>query len=154
MERFYRSNTGWVGLMKLLFCRSNTIGSRLIRLVTWSDWSHVAIVDGDEVIEAIWPRVRVAKLADVIVSHTELRIEDYPTPRDGEIVAAARSQIGKRYDLLGMLGIGLHRDWQDDDAWWCSELPAWACAQAGVPFFRAEALHRVVPQHWWMLYPK
>ena len=46
------------------------------------------------------------------------------------MIAAVRSQIGKPYDKTGALGLGLHRDWQEDDAWWCSELIPWAAQQA------------------------
>ena len=139
--------------MKLVLCRSKTIGSWLIRTATWSDWSHVAIVDGDEVIEAVWPKVRIAKLADIVLQHSECEFIDFTTDRDQEIIAAARSQVGKPYDLVGVLGLWWHRDWQDDSKWWCSELPAWACDRAGVPHFRPEAMHRINPQHWWMLPP-
>ena len=45
--------------MKVLFCTSNKIGAVLIRGVTWSKWSHVAILLGDgTVVEAVYPKVR------------------------------------------------------------------------------------------------
>ena len=67
------------------------------------------------------------------------------------VIAAAESQIGKPYDWLGVLGIGLHRDWQEPDRWFCSEMAAWAFQQAGRPLFRPDALYRITPQHFWML---
>ena len=67
--------------------------------------------------------------------------------------SAAASQIGKPYDYTAILGLGLRRDWQEEDAWFCSELVAWAFQHAGEPLFRAECLRRVTPQHLWMLAP-
>lgn len=140
--------------MKIVLCRSKTIGSLLIRLVTWSDWSHVAVVDGDEVIEAVWPRVRVSTLDSLKKKHHAVVMVEFPVEREAEFIAVVRSQLGKPYDLLGVLGLGWHRNWQEEDAWWCSELPAWAAAKIGAPLFRAEAVHRIVPQHWWLLAPE
>jgi hypothetical protein len=139
--------------MRVLFCTSDQIGARLIRAVTWSDWSHVAIIDGAEVIEAVWPAVRVRPLADVLATHPRHAIVDFHCPRDDLAIAWARAQVGKPYDLAGMLGLGLHRDWQDDSKWWCSEITLGAANQGGFTPFRAETLHRITPQHLWMLSP-
>ena len=56
-------------------------------------------------------------------------------------------------DGTAVLGLGLHRDWQQDDSWFCSELAAWSFQQAGSPLFRANAARRVTPQDLWMLQP-
>lgn len=57
--------------MRLVFCNSNMIGSCIIRKLTFSKWSHVAIVDGDTVIEAVWPRVRQTSLQHLIDTHKD-----------------------------------------------------------------------------------
>ena len=137
--------------MRVLLCASNQIGSHIIRAATWSRWSHAAIIDGDEIIEAVWPRVRVSPLADALVSHPRWVIIDIPVADESAAIAAARSQIGKPYDLWGVLGLGLKRQWQDDDAWWCSELITWAAKQGGTDLFRPDALRRITPEHLWML---
>ena len=140
--------------MKILFCTSNKIGARGIRLVTWSDWSHVAIIDGDEGIEAVWPMVKITSLAEVLASHTDYCVVDIPCQNEEAALAWARSQVGKPYDLLGMLGLGFHRDWQNDSDWWCSELVTRAAMNGGNKLFRDGLLHRITPQHLWMLnYP-
>ena len=136
--------------MKILFCTSNKIGARGIRLVTWSSFSHVCIIDGQDVIEAVWPKVKVTPLGEVLNNHIHHAIVDIPS-NDESVLVAARSQIGKKYDLTGMLGLSLHRDWQDDSAWWCSELVAWALQQGGTKLFRDEVMHRVTPQDLWKL---
>ena len=140
--------------MRVLFCTSKLPGAVLIRSVTWSKWSHVALVDGDEAIEATWPVVRVAPLAEVIAAHSDHVIVDLPCFSPADAIRAARSQVGKPYDLTALLGLLMHRDWQEDDRWFCSELVAWAFAQGGSPLFRPEAMHRITPQHLWMLAPE
>lgn len=137
--------------MKVLFCTSSKIGARLIRAVTWSDWSHVAILDGGHVIEAVLPEVRSTPIHRVLAKHTRHTIVEVPVPDEGAALRAARSQIGKPYDLFGMLGLGLHRDWQQDTDWWCSELVAYAIERGGLSVFRDGVLHRINPQHLWML---
>lgn len=139
--------------MRVLFCTSKLPGAVLIRAVTWSQWSHVALVDGDEVIEAIWPAVRVAPLAEVIAKHSAHVIIDLPCHAPADVINAARSQVGKPYDLTALFGLLMHRDWQENDSWFCSELVAWAFAAAGQPIFRQDASSRITPQHLWMLAP-
>ena len=43
--------------MQIIFAKSNTIGSKVIRWKTNSKWSHVGVVDKKRniVFEAIWP---------------------------------------------------------------------------------------------------
>jgi cell wall-associated NlpC family hydrolase len=97
--------------------------------------------------------VRVAPLAEVIAAHSAHVIVELPCRDPQAVIAAAASQIGKPYDYTAILGLGLRRDWQEEDAWFCSELVAWAFQHAGEPLFRAECLRRVTPQHLWMLAP-
>jgi uncharacterized protein YycO len=137
--------------VRVLFCTSKLPGAAIIRAVTWSDWSHVAIVDGDEVIEATWPAVRVAPLAEVVAKHSRHTFAEIPCQDAAAVIAAVRSQVGKPYDLTALFGMLVRRDWQEADAWFCSELVAWAFAEAGAPLFRPEALYRITPQHLWMI---
>jgi uncharacterized protein YycO len=99
----------------------------------------------------VWPRVRVSSLARVIEAHPRWIVIDIPVADEPAAIAAARSQVGKPYDLWGVLGLGIKRQWQDDGAWWCSELIPWAAKQAGTDLFRPEALRRITPEHLWML---
>lgn len=139
----------------LIFTTSNLPAALAIRAVTWGSWSHVAILDErrQEVIEAVWPRVRVVALDEFRRRHPRHQVAPLPARSPQEVLAAARSQVGAPYDLTGVLGLGFRRDWQEDSAWWCSELAAWAFAAGGSPLFRADSLRRVTPQHLWMLAP-
>lgn len=105
-------------------------------------------------IEAVWPKVRVAPLAEVLAAHSARAFVDLPCRYRAAAVAAARSQEGKGYDLTASFGIPLRRDWQEPDKWFCSELVAWSFAQGGSPLFRPDAVHRVAPQHLWVLAPR
>lgn len=139
----------------LLFCTnpSNPL-SWLIRAGSWSRWSHVAIVDGDFVIEAIALRGVVrTPLATRQQQDPSWSISPLPCMDAQAVIDAAVSQIGKPYDYTGVLGIGLHRDWQQSDSWFCSELVAWSFAQGGSALFRENASRRVTPQDLWMLQP-
>lgn len=143
-----------MGTVSLLFSTSGHPMSAAIRVGTWSDWSHVAIIDGDEVIEATAPAgVRRFPVVRSINHAKRGAIVELPCRDPQAVIAAAASQIGKPYDYTAILGLGLRRDWQEEDAWFCSELVAWAFQHAGEPLFRAECLRRVTPQHLWMLAP-
>lgn len=139
--------------MKVLFCTSNLPASIMVRVATWSRWSHVALVDGDQAIEATWPRVCVTPLRDLLRSHKKFIIVDMPVQLEHElaILAAARSQVGKPYDVTAIFGFLTRRNWQDPDSWFCSELVAWAFEKGGAPLFRSDSLYRVTPQHLWMV---
>ena len=140
--------------VQVIFTRSHAIGSLLLRTALWSPWSHCAIVDGEEVIEAAaFGGVRARPLADMLADATKMAILTLPGDEQA-VIAAARSQIGKPYDWQGVLGFGFRRRWQDDDAWFCSELVAWAFAKAGSPLFRTQPW-RITPRDLYipMLHP-
>lgn len=144
-----------MGSVDLLFCTNprNPL-SWAIRACTWSHWSHVALIDGEDVIESVALHGVVrSKLADRQRKDSRWQIASLPCADPEAVLAAARSQIGKPYDYTAVIGLGLHRVWKDADSWFCSELVAWAFAAARLPLFRAEALQRVTPQHLWMLPP-
>lgn len=142
--------------IRLIYSNSSLPLSPLIRLVTWSDWSHVAIVLGDRVIEATLSHGGVKETTlDVFQSRAKswciMEYDCYVAPEN--IFNAAKLEEGKKYDWTALIGIIVHnRNWQEDDAWFCSELVAYAFAQAGNPLFQSEEIHRITPQHLWMLY--
>ncbi len=137
--------------MKLFFCTNDLPAAVAIRVFTWSDWSHVGIIDGDEIIEAVWPRVRVSKLEEAKNKYESWVIAEVKTRNDAEIIKAARSQVGKPYDIGAIFGFVARRNWEKTDKWFCSELVAWAFSQANEPLFRPGTFSRVTPQHIWMI---
>lgn len=140
--------------IKLLFCTTNGPISWAIKVVTWSTWSHVAFIDGDDVIEAVSIHgVRRYPLAKRLTEVSKYAIVELSCDNPEAVLAAAALQIGKPYDYTGVLGIGFHRDWTATNSWWCSELVAWAIATGDKPQWRTDALRRITPEHEWMLAP-
>ena len=119
---------------------SVAIASQLITLLLFSPW-----------LRALLLAVRLAPLSEIIAKHSAHCIVDIPCDDPAAVIAAARSQVGKPYDLTALFGLLVRRDWQEADAWFCSELTAWAFQQGGSPLFRPEALYRITPQHLWMI---
>lgn len=138
-------------MLRLAFSTSNKPGSLLIRAATWSRWSHVGIVAGNSVIEAVWPRVRVMSLADWMRAWPAVQFAQVACPRPAEALKFALAQVGNPYDWTALLGIGLHRDWQEPDSWFCSELASAALVEGGADLFRTGYQHRITPEHLWMV---
>jgi uncharacterized protein YycO len=140
--------------VRVIFSRRRNLGSVALRTVMWSPWSHCGVIDGDFVIQAV---ANPFGKSEVIYTHLEhfkaesarWAIVEFEAD-ERRTCEAARSQIGKPYDWLGVAGIGFHRDWSDDTSWFCSELVAWALEQGGCDLFRIGA-KRITPQHLWML---
>lgn len=131
----------------IIFTRSNLIGSVVIRFFTWSDWSHCAVIDGDRIIEsAIGGGVRESSLEELKKSNTDWVIKRFPVKDREKFLEYARSQIGKKYDYLGALGIAFRVDSEKKNRWFCSELIA-ACADAcGSSWFNRDIFHKITPQ--------
>lgn len=132
--------------VRIVFTRRHTLGSVLLRAALWSAWSHCALLDGDEVVEAVaFHGVRERPLAELLAESSEHEIIEIPASNPEAVIAAARSQLGKPYDWRGVVGIGFRRRWQDTGGWFCSELVAWAFEQAGEPLFRVQTW-RITPR--------
>lgn len=129
----------------VLFMRTRTISSPVIRFLTWSSWSHVALVDAHGT--AYEARFQYGCTARP-VRYPLLEATRYQFGHcvvDSGIKQFLAEQIGKRYDWTAVLGLGVHRDWQDDDSWFCSELVATAFARVKAPLVN-KRFGRVTPQ--------
>jgi len=139
--------------MKLLFTRRHHIGSWLIRMVTWSEYSHVDLVlDEDLLIGAIaGDGVVLSKAKDRLAISSKAVMMHIPVKEVDVSEAFAIGQLGKQYDWLGVIGIGLKRNWQEDDKWSCAELVASILAAGGQRPFDSKFYHRITPQQLLML---
>lgn len=138
----------------LLFAHDK--GDRISRLMAWfsrADWTHVALLGNNEVIEASGiglPGVRVVPLAVWLNDHPGAVAREIPHPHPDLVREYMLSQLGKDYDWRWLFGwLFRLRDWQDDEEWVCSELIAWAAEKSGKPLFSPGSRWRVTPQ---MLY--
>lgn len=138
-------------MVKVFFSDSDKLFSKLIKYFTWSEFSHVGLIN-DATGTVIDSRYGLGGVSEYDI--TKL-YTDYPKlivvelPFDGEgAFEMAKTQLGKKYDLGAIFGMTGRRDWQTEDSWFCSELVAWACAEAGKKLIRKKA-NRVTPQDLW-----
>lgn len=138
--------------LRVLFLRQRSVASVAIRAATWSTWSHCGIVTPElTVIEAKGLHgVREVPLEEAIAGASRWQMVGVACPLPELAIAWARSQIGRPYDWTGVIGLGLHREWDDPAAWWCSELVEAALAKGGRRRFRPD-MRRITPQHCWMV---
>ena len=129
-----------------------SIPALAISLNTQSVWSHVEL--GLPEHEQSWGSVRAHGVASFDLNwrvSDSSRTLNVTIPATPEQEYTAKSfvyeQLGKPYDVWGALGIGLGRNWQDDHAWFCSELMAAALMEADYPEAKRtfQASWRVTP---------
>lgn len=139
-------------MVSVLFSKRVHPGSWLIRAATWSDWSHVDLIlpDGRLLAAAAPHGVQYYSQEERLSIASAAAIMHFPCSEE-QALKWAETQVGKPYDWLGVAGIGLHRDWEEDDKWFCSEFAARALKEGGFAPYRSEVIRRLVPQHLWML---
>lgn len=140
--------------IRLIFSNSPLPLAVAIRLVTWSEWSHVGLIlDDGRVIDATYSHhgVRIRSLDDFKKASREWTIVELPVNDAREVYRAAVSQLDRPYDITGLFGVlfNNHR-WNEDDSWFCSELVAYAMLHSGNPIVPANFVGRVTPQRVWM----
>jgi uncharacterized protein YycO len=117
-------------------------GDDVVAVATNAPLSHAAILDLEqgEVIEAIGDGVRVTPLRALLQQSHRVQLVRPAgwTPDKGELaVQRARSQVGKGYDFLGVVGA------PSRERWYCSELAAWSM---GIPVDQLGAWHVLHPK--------
>lgn len=128
-------------IYELEFSAQDKIGSKLIQLGTWCDYSHVEFVLPSG--KLFGARADGVKARNPFpVSKRVRAIIDGP---EG-VLEYAFSQEGKPYDFTYLLGHALRRDWQEDNAWVCSELVVWSFKQAGLDLLNYEKINRITPR--------
>lgn len=111
--------------LPVIFARSNKLFCWLIRLGTLSSWSHCGVIDGDHVIDTTFASgVRRIPIKEWKIHYTRYEIVNFPVKNKQDSVAFARNQIGKKYDYLGIVSFIAHRNLEDRDKYFCSELVA------------------------------
>jgi hypothetical protein len=108
-----------------LIVRGYHPGDDAIAIASNSPLSHAVVLDlaRGEVIEAIASGVVVTRLEDFLRESHRLQIirpEGWSAERGAAALARARSAIGKKYDLLGIVGA------PSSERYYCSELCLWS----------------------------
>lgn len=142
-------------MVRLIFTRKNTIGSWLIRIFTWSKWSHVGFICRDRtVIEAVgFHGVRRVSMAESVKGATKYAIVDFKNIDSIPIENILVTKLGNKYDYLGAIGMGLHKKWENKNKWVCSELINWGFNENKTPLFRADEEFKITQQNIWVLQP-
>ena len=121
--------------MQIIGYKGESFFDRLIRRWTKSEYSHVALLRGEEIIEAkILVGVRKTRWTNHKPCSYDVFdiVQAITKTQDDAIWKAAESQIGKDYDLIGLLGYASKTGINARSKWFCSELVAWACAAGSV----------------------
>jgi uncharacterized protein YycO len=130
----------------LIYRRSYTIGSILIRLASWfGPYSHVGAItpDGKYVIEAtISKGVTKTTLSEFEKKSSKSKIVLTQCPNPDKFYQFLEDQIGKPYDWGSIFGIVSREKWDSPDKWQCAELIEVALKYSGRCRFRRE-VHRI-----------
>jgi hypothetical protein len=107
-----------------LVSRGYRKGDDMVAILTCSSFSHVGILDTDkgEVIESLWNGNVTNSIANFVeISHRVVLVkpEGWTPETGGEALAKVRSQLGKKYDFSGIIGL------PSSNRWYCSELASW-----------------------------
>lgn len=127
--------------------------SWIIRFLTWSDYSHVALVNPEtlEIISSDHKKGVHRKTLRLLLKNLSVRFRRIPHPNPGRVWRIAYSQIGKEYDFDFLWGWIFRKDWQDPAKWSCSELIAWAAGHGGKYIISKDRIGRVTPEHLYMI---
>ncbi len=128
-------------MITLQFSAQAKPGSWAIRKFTWSEYSHVDFVLPDGTLLGATGAKGVAIRPAEQYSACDRFVVDAPA----SVLDIAASQQGKPYDWPAILGFVTQHNWQQENAWFCSELVFWAFNQAGCPLLRAPK-HRITPR--------
>lgn len=146
--------------IKLRFTTSKSWISNVIRLMTWSDFSHVEFLVDDETPRQFSHGCE-GYLGSLGHGGVLLRPLDYDTPQRQVLATTvdlptemafavwsfAFRQIGKPYDVGAILAMPWRQDWKQPDSWFCSEMVAAAFDAGGFPLLNDWGkLNRVTPR--------
>lgn len=137
--------------MQLIFSRSRTLSSLLIRFVCWSRWSHVSVAyEGDYIIDATFRHggVRMRTVGELLHEASAVEWVDVDVPDEAAGMRFLADQLGRGYDWTALVGFVMRADWASVQRWFCSELAAAGIQAAGRKLLREE-LSRVTPGLLW-----
>ena len=135
-----------------IFSNSNLPFSYAIRCKTNSKWSHCAFILPDgRIIES--SAMRGGVVTDTLDNFKkrakEWAIADYYCENPQLAYEFFLSQQGKKYDYTGLIGYAIKdRDFQENDAWFCSEVGETSFIKGGTSHFKSKRSN-VSPKDLW-----
>lgn len=123
--------------LPVLFSTTNKLTSHIIRVFDrqggqMCPFSHVGIISecGAYVYEATYSAgVTRTPILEFEAKASDSERGQFPCLDKKAAYEKIRGELGKKYDLFGVLSLGIPfvgRDWEAPDKWWCSELLAHA----------------------------
>jgi len=115
----------------LRFSSSQTFTSKAVCFGTRSWCSHVDLeLSNGKLIGAVPSKGVIER----DIPRGEDRVEVYRVSGANEgVYNIMYSQLGKKYDWFGVLGLAINRKWEDDNHWFCSELIAYSFLHSNIP---------------------
>lgn len=113
--------------------------SWIVRKHEKSQFSHVSLVlpDGRLLGSVLFRGVCI------LPGKTYKIYKDFEVLASDDVLKFAISQIGKPYDYKALLGFFLKSNWNDENAWTCSEFIAWSFMKAGYPLLNTVDCHTI-----------
>jgi len=140
--------------MKVIFTNKHmSISSMVIKLLTFSKFSHMAVLlkDGNVIDTTFLSGVRIQSLEQFSKHYRNRVIREIALPNEAAAEQFLHSQIGKPYDWASLVGIiARNGKWTDEGKWFCSELVEAAVKAGGLDRF-VEKLSRIIPQYCWVI---
>lgn len=136
------------GFVRIRFVTEDDLVSRMIRVQTWCEFSHVEFVlDDGTTLGAHFSggvRIRPANYSQF----TKIAVFDVPVTAEQKatILGFANAQLGKGYDTEAIAGLVSHHDWRNPDKWFCSELVTAAFEQAFPLLHVPNSVNRITPR--------
>lgn len=146
----------------LVYSNSSKPLSPIIRWRTDSEFSHVGIIleDDAENINGLsivshsalsCKGVRFTTLKTFLSHVTNYKItqleQEVTQEQFDKLLMLTHQYEGLKYDLKGAVGLGVGEDWQEDDAFWCSEWLAFLLKMIGMNLKYLDDIHRIAPKH-------
>lgn len=140
-------------MIKLIGVRGKSFVSKIVKWFQWGyPYTHVAYVLDDRdksnplIIEAWY---------DVHACHYDIYHKGDPfeyfyidsTDKQRRMVERFLfQQLGKTYDWLGVIGFAFHKDIEDRQSWFCSELISEALFRAGIDVLESIQSWKITPK--------
>lgn len=107
------------------FVRGNSIPARSIQFFTWGYWNHVELYTKTGYLGAQPEGGYIIRPYSYTTFEREMfRGIELSPEKEAAFWKWQYAQIGKPYDWTAIFGLVARRDWQEDDAWFCSEVIA------------------------------
>lgn len=120
-------------MIAIWFKEGTQIGAKALQLGLMSRWNHVGIeVDGMIYDATFKDGVAVRSIDSFCKYSKNVEAITLELPDEDKAVAFLMDQVGKPYDWKAICAFPFRKNWNNHDAWFCSELGAEFCIQGGI----------------------